>query len=320
MRSGMAVCWARRKGAVLGVALLWCALFGAPGALASTLTWSGEAPSSSPNWSDGGNWVGGSSPAPSSTVALSFPLLGVACDLFEPAEACYKSDEDVSGLTVESMSVSDGGEYEIEGSQPVALGSGGLTSQPEGTESGYGVLALPLTLSAAQTWHLAGSSRELLANHLFLLESEVTGTGAAWTIAGEKGVELAVDAQVDTGPIEVVGAQTSGPRDANAIVGLGGGGSLNAGDHQPVKLAHVFFFGTGGVGALSTEAATLVVGSGEGEPGRLEAASASFDAATGVEFEVHGTGDVAAGQLWAARRQRPSRTWLGFACAARAAI
>ncbi len=284
----------RRGARVLVAALVLAAGYAsAPAALASTLSWSGKASSASHGWSAGANWVGGSGPAPSSTVSLSFPLLGSQCSVENPSEACYESEENVSALTAESMDVSDGGEYEIDGSTPITLGSGGLSSGPEGTASGYAELGVPLTLGAKQTWRLSGSSRESLANHLFLLEGEVKGAGSELTVEAERSVEFAIGADVNVGAIDIEGADASGNRDENAIVGVGGGGSLNAGDGHAVRLAHVFFFGSGEVGALETEAATLAIGSGETPAGRLEAASVALDGATGVEFEVHGTGGPA---------------------------
>jgi hypothetical protein len=293
MRPGAAASRGRGIGVLLAFSVVACAVVWAPAATASTFTWSGKASSSSPGWSNTGNWMGGTAPSPSSTVSLSFPLLGSQCAAAKPAETCYLSEDDVSGLTAESIDVTDGGEYEIEGSNAITLGSGGLTSQPEGTATGYATIGLPLTLGETQTWHLAGSSRASLANHLFLLEGAIGGESSELTVDTEDSVEFAVGAQVDVGAVKIDGAETTGNRDANAIVGLGGGGSLNAGDSNLVRLSHVYFFGSGGIGALSTEAATLAIGSGGAEPGRLEAASANLDSETTAAFEAHGTGDEA---------------------------
>jgi hypothetical protein len=293
MRAGGTASKRRGIGVLLTLAMLACAIFWTPVAMASTFTWSGKASSSVDGWSDMANWAGDTAPSSLSTVSLSFPLLGSGCEVAKPSEACYESDEDISGLTAESIEVSDGGEYEIEGGDGVTLGSGGLTSLPEGTSFGYAVLGLPLTLGATQTWHLAGSSRESLANHLFLLEGNVSGENSELTVDAEDSVEFAIGAQVDVGPVKIEGADASGNRDANAIVGLGEGGSINASDGEPVRLSHVYFFGSGRIGALSTEAATLAIGSEQEEPGKLEAASASFNSATTTEFEAHGTGSEA---------------------------
>lgn len=228
----------------------------------------------------------------SSTVSLSFPLLGGSCSATTPTEACYESTDDVSGLAAESIDLSDGGEYEVEGTDPITLEAGGLTSQPGGTETGYAVLGLPLTLGATQTWHLAGSSRESLANHLFLLEGEVKGASSRLSVMAEKSVEFAIGADVNVGPVNIEGVDASGNRDANAIVGVGGGGSLNWSDGSSVRLAHIFFFGSGKVGPVSTEGTTLVVGSGQAKPGVLEAGGVTLDRESAAEFEARSGGDV----------------------------
>jgi hypothetical protein len=288
--------WRRRAPWRMAIAFAFVCLGYAtltPGADASTFTWSGKAPASSIGWSFAANWAGDVSPAPSSAVSLSFPLLGSACSASSPAEACYVSEDDLPGLAAESMQVSDGGEYEIGGEDPLTLGAGGLSSEPEGTQVGYAGLFLPITLSSAQTWHIAGSSRESFENHLFYLGGELKGTGSALAVDAEKSVELAVGAPVNAGPISIVGAEASGFHNKNAVIRLGGSGSINAADGEPVNLANVYFFGSGDVGALNVQSATLTVGSGQRSPGVLEAASATLDPAAGVVFEAHGGGGTA---------------------------
>ncbi|MGH2912443.1 MAG: hypothetical protein ACRDJ3_08200, partial [Solirubrobacteraceae bacterium] len=192
--------------------------------------------------------------APAGTVNLDFPHLSSAtCVSVTPSEACYESNDDVSGITAESLQVDNGDFYELEGSKPLTLGAGGLTSEPETGEEGYAALFAPLTLGASQTWHIAGTSRTAIAHNLFVLEDEMNGPGSSLTVEASKGIGFLIGAHAEVGPVTIQGVDPEGEQIANGLVGIGGGGMLNSVDGEPVNLAHVFFFGSGKLGALHTE-------------------------------------------------------------------
>src|SRR5579875_3489913 len=147
----------------LGAAALAAALLLLPAASASAstnYTWSGlgESPG---EWSNAKNWEGS---APSGAVGtLDFPALtSSACTASPRTAACYTSDNNLSGLTAEAISIGDGVPYQITGN-PITLGAGGLTaalsanSCPESEFCGP-VIQVPLALSAPQTWSISGGS------------------------------------------------------------------------------------------------------------------------------------------------------------------
>lgn len=266
-----------------------CSLLCVSGAYATptTFTWSGASGSTS-NWSSAANWEGAA--VPSGTVNLDFPHLpSPTCESATPTEACYESDENVSGLTAQSLDVEDSDFYELGGGTQLTLGAGGLTSEPATSQPGYAVLFNPIDLGASQTWHLAGTSRSEVAHNLFGIEDELTGAGSALTVAVSKGIGVLIGGSVEVGPLSIEGADPEGEKIANGLVELSHGGALNSVDGEPVDLAHVFFAGAGKLGALQTQATTLAVGSGKAAAGELEAQSVTLDSKTAVEFESHGS-------------------------------
>ncbi len=134
-------------GILLAIALL---LPGPSSAFASSdFTWSGEEAKGSPNWSDAGNWAGGTAPG-GSVGSLVFPeLTSPAC---QPATAtCYTAENDISSLAVNRLEI-DHDFYVVEGS-PITIGAGGLKAA---TLSGASILRLPITLSSPQAWSVEG--------------------------------------------------------------------------------------------------------------------------------------------------------------------
>lgn len=274
---------------MLSLALAVAVLTIAPLAEASTtLTWSGKASDESLGWSQESNWVGGLAPS-SSPVSLTFPELGSECDIDEPTDACYESEDDVSGLTVESMQIDDGGFYELFGEEPLTLGSGGLRVQPEGATPGYAFVDMPIALGTSQTWDLSGTNRTEIERNVLLLEGELTGSDSNLTLNTSDGLGLLIGANVQVGALSIEGADASGEKLQNAVVELGGGGRLNSVDGEAVSLSHVYFTGSGQLGALHTSDATIVLGNGTASPGKLEATSATLDPGTGLLFEVPST-------------------------------
>jgi hypothetical protein len=271
---------------------LWLVLVSQAGA--TSFTWTGEAPASTPNWSSGANW-GGSGPSGGSTVGLSFPHLTEAtCATSSPTEACYTSNNDLAGMTVESMQIDDGDEYFIEG-QGVTLGGGGLSASPASGSSGSAgdILVLPMSLGAPQTWSIAGRSGGAIGENGVLLAGNVTGSANALTVDLSNGPGFYLAGDTEVGPLTIQGANTSGAGVSNGVAALFGS-QLNSSDGNPVTLSHIFFFGAGSVGPLTGVGAEVYVAIG-GEPpaGTLQAASATFDSASELDFEVDGPGTLA---------------------------
>ena len=118
-----------------------------PAGADTTFTWSGGSSGSS-NWSDTGNWNGGTAPADNdSGLDLNFPDLSSCSN----PEACDTSTNNRNGLGLNSVDFSGATllPYDVSGNG-VTLGSGGLTA------TGVGNLSLPLNLTTAQSWTLDG--------------------------------------------------------------------------------------------------------------------------------------------------------------------
>jgi len=113
----------------------------APRALATDFTWSGGALPASHKWSDADNWIGDVAPAPASTIAsLTFP-----------ASRSARTEDDVSGLTIDHLAYESKEPVAISG-DGLILGSGGLTLDTP--ENGYNPLSIssPIALGDDQTW------------------------------------------------------------------------------------------------------------------------------------------------------------------------
>jgi hypothetical protein len=131
--------------AILGLSLV---LASAANATTPLFTWAGA--SSESGWLTGSNWESGTVPPTSEPVALDFPHLS-GCN------TCYKSENNLSGLTAESIKLDNNAEYVLSGDE-LTLGAGGLTASPASSGSSGDVLKLPVKLGASQTWSIAGRS------------------------------------------------------------------------------------------------------------------------------------------------------------------
>ena len=138
---------------LIGLALACVSLLMlASSASASNYIWTG-ASETSHNWSDAANWGG---TAPSGTVGtLEFPeLTSAACTANPTTAACYETDNDIGGLSMNAISFNgpysvsyDGCDVCLPG-EAITLGAGGLTASDSIS------LNIPITLSAPQTWSL----------------------------------------------------------------------------------------------------------------------------------------------------------------------
>jgi hypothetical protein len=203
---------------------------------------------------------------------------------------CYLSRNDVSGLTAESLQLDDANDYEITGDQ-IAIGSGGLTATPTTGPAGPAgdLIEVPLQLSASQKWSITGrgSLREeaglALAGGVSAagrsLEVELSDEPSLWFAAND----------TEVGPITLRGQTASKPGVLNGAVFLLYA-NLNSLDGHPVSLSHIYLWGSGAVGALTTTDAEIEVGS---PAASIEAGSATLDSASEIAFSVVGTGSTA---------------------------
>jgi hypothetical protein len=284
-----------RVARVLGVlAIAGFLLVLAPMAEASpNFTWSGKAGQGVPMWSAAENWESKTAPASSSSIGtLSFPALtGVPCTFTTPNAGCgYGSENDVGGLSVESMSIDDGEDYSIIG-EPITLGSGGLSASPTGVTSKLTIseLELPIALGASQTWSIGGEGLEHLLENDLYLDGNLTGSGSALTVNMSGGPAFFVENETEVGALAIDGSNTTQAGILNGAVELFGG-ALNSSDGNPVSLSHIFFTGTGVLGPLTTNTAELAIGSGGRPAEGIEATSVKLDSASHIGFEISGGG------------------------------
>jgi hypothetical protein len=289
MRTGLTRALVMPALLAVGLALPASALASSP-----SFTWSGATKIEEEEWSLGGNWEGGTAPKASEQVeTLTFPrLTSTACTTERASHSCYFSFNDVPGLSAEAMKLDDGNSYLLAGEE-LALGKGGLAVAPASGTSGGAAdfLELPIHLSAAQKWTVADRSGGGLAENALFLEAPLTGTSAL-TIEQSNASALFLENDTEVGPVTLAGASATGPHIANGVAVLAGA-RLNSTDDQAVNLHHIFFAGIGAVGALTTEASTILAGSEVEPAAALEAASAALDPSTTLVLEITGSGTVA---------------------------
>jgi hypothetical protein len=308
-RCGRAVCVLL----ALASACTWLALVSVAGASAQSLTWTGGALAGSPNWSLGANWEKEVAPTSSTSIEeLDFPYLENRCAAAEPADTCYESENDLNGLTVESMHIDDGEDYGIFG-KGITLGAGGLSASPPKLElvemGGLGlsaspaattneltlaIVGMPIALDSSQTWSIGGAGRYSIGEHELYLGGDVTGSSSdELKVKMSEGGALDLGGEDEVGPVAIEGAEPREPGGVNGFVGLFGG-ALDSSDHEPVSLSHVFFYGAGTVGPLTSNDAELDIASGESsEEGTLNAASATLGSDSSLKLEITGAGATA---------------------------
>jgi hypothetical protein len=252
-------------------------------ASAPSFVWSGLS-TNGVGWSEATNWEGDTAPEPSSQIAtLAFPRPAGSPCVSEPF--CFSRD-DIPGLSAETMQIDDGDGYDIYGEE-LALGKGGLSASPAAGTSGYAgaFIELPLHLSASQQWTVTDRTGGKIEENGLLLDEGLTGaTNAQLTIEQSNGAALILDNETEIGPLTIE-APSGHERIENGSVFLEGG-ELNSSDGQPVNLRHIFFEGSGTVGALVTTGSTLVVGNGFEAAEGIEASSVQLDPTSAVLFDI----------------------------------
>ena len=263
---GFAGAWRREslsglatKACLAGVVVGILALPASASAL-TDFTWSGADTVGNSNWSDATNWGG---TAPSGSVGtLTFPALtSAACTANPPTDACYKSNNDLTGLSTTGISIHGG--YDI-GGNGITLGSGGITADGES----QGGLYVPVTLSANQTWSIARGG---------LAIGKVTGRTDTVAIhfPSRSNADLTLDgfADVEVGAVTVTGESAIELDPYVFSGGLKPPASLNGTDGNPVTI-------TGGgsllVGAPGSEVGPLTT------DGNTVDGNAIIDVGTGV--------------------------------------
>jgi hypothetical protein len=259
-----------------------------PAALASIplFIWSGDGATGS-GWSTAENWEAEVTPSASGTVALSFPRIPSCVGV------CYESENDVSGLSAESIAIDDGNDYKLSG-DALTLGAGGLGAAPAtGTSGAAGdAFRLPIHLGAEQTWNVSQRSGEPTGENWIALEGAVTGSGDALTVDMNHGSVLYLANDTEVGPLAIDGADMGEAGGLNGLVDLLGA-ELNTTDGEAVNFNHVLLVGSGAVGALTTNSVGLGVGAGDYPAEGIEAASATFDASSEVVFAISDAGSTA---------------------------
>ncbi len=263
----------------------------------TNFTWSGNANAPVPEWSEAANWTPEAAPKLGEAIeALSFPVLagkGLSCTFTTPNGGCgYGSENNVSGLTAESMDIDDGEDYSIIG-RPITLGAGGLSASPTTSTSALTIseLDLPIVLGASQTWNIGDQGAKNLFENDLYLGGNLTG-GGALTIAMSDGPALYVENQTEVGPVAIDGASASGEHIENGVLLLEDG-ELNSSDREPVDLSNIFFSGAGAVGALSADNSTLHVGNETDPAEGIRASSVKLDANAAVLFNIVSSGTTA---------------------------
>ncbi len=270
----------------------------APAALASpSFTWTGKS-TVSEKWSSAGNWAGGVAPSAGEAIgALTFPALAPCTvgeeEEEEEEEACTFSFDDFSDLTAESMTV-EGDGYFILGASPLKLGAGGLKVVPEaGTGGSSFYLFLPIEIGATQTWHFPNRVGAKIGESEIQIFQPVSGpVGDGLTLDLSNEAEPLLEGGVEAGPLTIAGTDPGEAGVFNGAYPLDNT-DVNGEDGQPVNVEHVFVFGTGTVGRLTSNDAELTVGSAGSPAGGIEAAGVRLDSSTSVTFPIVDNGTTA---------------------------
>jgi len=277
----------------LATLLIFCLVM-PPSADAVSATWAGASPGrtkSSASWSQGANWQGDLAPSATEALeALVFPHLS-GCAGTLPGYACYLSFNDLGEMSTDRVELDDSDPYLIAG-ESVAIGSGGLAAAP-GTalpsEEGGDTIEALIRLDASQTWRIEGQKAAGLANTGMILAGPLFGPGSALTLQLSEGpLFFLAEDFAELGPVTIEGEDKEVIA-KNGLVSLLDA-RLNASDGEPVTVSNVFFAGSGAVGPLTTNDATVDVGAPEED---LEVASARLEDGTSVEFNVTAVGTSA---------------------------
>jgi hypothetical protein len=294
-------------GALAAVALV------PPVAGAADYTWTGAGGTASANWSNPANWSGGVAPANGETIGtLTFPAPSAPCSA-SPSIAPCSSVNDLTGLTVGSLDVSDAvasdpRETVIVSGNPITL-TGGVSSSPGGPPPGgvsviTTILSLPIALGAPQTWTVAGypPTGNPLGSFSGLSLGTVTGAAYPLTLRVSDFTSLLLSGDNEVGPMTVTGADPArsglGAFSNGALIiapsTSGTPPRLNATDGNAVTITDAQLDAGGDFGPLTLHGGDLVVGvAGPGSVETVSAATLSLDRSSSVSFRIIRSGTAA---------------------------
>jgi hypothetical protein len=227
---------------LIGVAVVCLLALVGPAAAQSNFVWSGAAPAgaSGAGWSVAENWLGGA--APSGVVGtLTFAALASSvCTGSVPSGTCYTSDNDLENITAQGMAIDDGEPYLISG-DAITLGSGGITASPGAQSYSGPTIAIPIDLSAPQTWSVDGSASPPFDAGA-VIAGDVTGPSDTLGVDLANGGALGLQDDTEVGAVSVVGSDSAESGDDAALNGsvyLEDSGRLNGADQNPVSVRDV---------------------------------------------------------------------------------
>jgi hypothetical protein len=219
------------------------------------LKWSGDS-TQLPVWSQAGNWSGTAPQANGSYGRLDLGMLSNACNRGTTRAACYESENDLKGISVNAIDLSGTGLYDLSG-QGITLGSGGIrevvpSQEPAHVPYEFGTpsITLPIALGADQNWIVDNgwTNTELDVN-------TVTGPHQLSIVLGNS--ELGIHRAVNTSALSITGG-------AGEVEDWGW---LNAASRGPVTISNTtlqFLHSGVHTGPLSTsDAATVAFGVGQ---------------------------------------------------------
>lgn len=285
-----------RSIAVAALAVV-CAASVPASAAARDFKWTGAGDGS---WSSGSNWAGGVAPS-GSVGALKFPKLGGGCSVTQQSpHACYSSDNDVHGLTADSMSLEDSRGYALFGNA-LTLGAGGLKAAPASSQCPCGLtgLFLPIVLGADQAWSIDGEFGVTVGG-------KVTGRPHSLEIDLGEGSSATLG-DVEVGPVKVTGKTAPHSLPPSLVLERRNSRSeLNGVDGQPVHVAGSFLSASNAaVGSLTTDNA-VVSAMGANPPGKLAVnGSVRLDSRGEILTYVSRSGTKAGKDYWQLRASGP---------------
>jgi hypothetical protein len=229
----------------------------AASAVAANFNWSGSGPFGS-KWSNGTNWEG--TPPSGAVGTLNFPALtSPACTAKPTTATCYSSLNDVAGLSANALTIDDGVQYFITGTE-ISLGAGGIVASPSVNDKEFNgaFIKAPIALTAPQTWSITGGSH----NQQLGIAGNVTGGTETLGVKFTNSTFLGINGDMEVGAVTATGV---------GVIALGGGGtgSLNGTNLHAVTLkegAGLAGFG-GTIGPLTMNGGQLQVGDPAPSPG-----------------------------------------------------
>jgi YD repeat-containing protein len=264
-------------------------------------TWSGEGAREHEQWSNTVNWVSHTAPPASSSIGtLEFPKLTSSACTTEPiTDACYSSNNDISGLKVNELVLD--GPYGISGER-ITLEGGrevSLLAAPTGI-----LLTLPIELGASQNWLIEGPpGAEENVSGVFLAGG-LTGESHALSVYTSNSAGILLASKAEVGPVAFNGVNqtdTGAQAKLNGGVDIGPGSSLNSSDGNPTTITDAELAGEGEVGPLKSIGSEVRAGCGPAvefclseAAGVLQAASVELDSQSNLAFSIITAGTLAA--------------------------